>query len=115
MQIGKRIFFIPKEILQFINDSMNEGFLSSVRNLFCIRWTCFSDSLFGLALCVFCIGILFVTSLCTRKERGYKIVRNLPIPVRWCCYLAVFYGAFLPVLYNVLQNIPISQFVYFQF
>lgn len=115
LQIGKRIFFIPKEILQFINGSMNEGFLSSVRNLFCIRWTCVSDSLFGLALCVFCIGILFVTSLCTRKERGYKIVRNLPIPVRWCCYLAVFYGAFLPVLYNVLQNIPVSQFVYFQF
>ncbi len=115
LQIGKRIFFIPKEIFHFLSTSTEEGFFYSLRDIFRIRHTCFSDSLFGLALCFLCIGILFATSLCTRNERGYKIVRNLPMPARWFCYIAVFSGAFMPILFNVLQNIPVSQFVYFQF
>lgn len=116
IQIIKRIFFIPKELWWALKIGFGEmGLFDCTRHLLCINWTCFTDSLYGIALCIACILLLITESLITRKRRGYELVRTFPVPVRWACYYVLFYGAFAPIVLNFWQNIPVSEFVYFQF
>ena len=116
MQVGKRIFFIPKEIWWVLKTGFAEmGILDCIRHLLCINWTCFTDSLYGVALCIACILLLFTEALITRNHRGYVLVRTFPVLVRWACYYVLFYGAFAPIVWNLYKNIPVSEFVYFQF
>ena len=116
MQIIKHILYIPKEVWWALKTGIGEmGFFSCARNLLCLHVTGFSDSLTGLGLCGFCIALLAIVALFTRERDGCTIVRSLPLPLKWACYYAVFYGALAPIVWNWWQSIPVSEFVYFQF
>ena len=116
IQIIKHILYIPKEIWWALKIGIGKmGLFDCTRHLLCINRTCFTDSLYGIALCIACILLLIAEALITRNRRGYELVRTFPVAVRWACYYVLFYGAFAPIVWNYWKNIPVSEFVYFQF
>ncbi|MCQ2579923.1 MAG: MBOAT family protein [Treponemataceae bacterium] len=115
-QICRKLAEIPSECLWIIKTGINEmGLKQLTDTVLCIGHTTSYDSRKSLVLCFLSILILFIEAYSARSRRGYEVVRSLPVILKWFCYFCLFNGAFGTLLWTYLQNIPVNEFVYFQF
>lgn len=112
--IFQKLCFIPKEIYTLFFDTIPAiGIKEALKDTFLNEnvGLGLSRQVINLAL----IFLLFATSFLTRKNDGLSLLAKMPKIIRYLIYLLLFHASVGVVLWNAIQAVSASEFVYFQF